>query len=146
MSPFIAPSLMKRQLCLHILPFDSICAKPGVLCLPCVFHLWSYEVKQMSPLSASFHLFACTGVICLARCCRARKSGGKRWSGKWSEMVTGCARCSRFIKQIKRTRGGIVVPLSKALLRVRASHLFVGHWDQPVLGQLPHHAEVRPHV
>lgn len=38
------------------------------------------------------------------------------------------------------------MPLSKGLLRVRAPHLFVGHWDQPVLGQLPHHAEVRPHV
>lgn len=43
-------------------------------------------------------------------------------------------------------RGDIVVPLSKGLLRVRAPHLFVGHRDQPVLGQLPHHAEVRPHV
>lgn len=38
------------------------------------------------------------------------------------------------------------MPLSKGLLRVRAPHLFVGHWDQPVLSQLPHHAEVRPHV
>lgn len=45
----------------------------------------------MSPLSASFHLSACTGVACPARCFHARKSGGNLCSGRWSEMVTWSA-------------------------------------------------------
>lgn len=35
---------------------------------------------------------------------------------------------------------------SRILLSFGASHLFVGHGDESVFGQLPHYVEVRPHV
>lgn len=50
------------------------------------------------------------------------------------------------LNESKKRAWGIVVPLSRSLLRFGASHLFVGHWDKSVFGKLPHYTEVRPHV
>lgn len=47
---------------------------------------------------------------------------------------------------LDRPKEGADVLFSRILLRVCASHLFVGHRNDSVFGQLPHHVEVRPQV